>query len=647
MNRAQGLLGRAAGPLVLLALLTAAPAPAAATPSGPPTADVMAVKVVPTAGRTEVVIDVRRGDVQVSDFLLSSPNRLVLDLSPARLVAPVLRYDGVNRGGIRNVRFGQFRSDTVRIVLDLDSAVDYQISQDSAGVHVMLATGGSFDAWPVGSRLASGVVYAPDTAAPRPPAPEMQTAAAPPADTQASPAPAPVAAPAPVRAPPAARRPDALRGIGHDPSEVQTSSQPSISVTFDHASMEEVVATFAGFSGRSIILGANIQGTVTAEIRNQPWDIAFYAILASQGLAATEEPGGIIRVDSRAMLASQDSTEPLRTHQVRIRYARASALETSIHSILSPKGKVVADTTTNSLIVTELASRIAQVDSFIQTLDVHIPEVAIQASIVFVDKTDIEDLGLQYDLGTTSQFFNKLIQRPNLATDPTGATPYDPSQTVVNLGGNAVAAIANADAVLADGNPALQVVYSTVIGNFALSTFLQALQQVQLDDVEARPQTTVIDNREAEIFVGELTPIRVVDASSNGAGGTALASVRTQQTGIILRVTPHVVLQSREVLMELYAERSSVQPSPVSEIGAVFNTQRGQTELLVRDGETAVIGGLTVTEVTVVKSGIPFLVDLPVVGSLFGFRSSREERRDLLILVTPHIVDDATGGPNP
>jgi type IV pilus assembly protein PilQ len=91
--------------------------------------------------------------------------------------------------------------------------------------------------------------------------------------------------------------------------------------------------------------------------------------------------------------------------------------------------------------------------------------------------------------------------------------------------------------------------------------------------------------------------------------------------------------------MELHAERSAVQPAPV-DIGFTFQTQQADNQILVGDGETAVIGGLTVTEVTVTKSGIPFLVDLPILGKLFGFTSQSENRRDLLILVTPHIIDD-------
>jgi type IV pilus assembly protein PilQ len=192
----------------------------------------------------------------------------------------------------------------------------------------------------------------------------------------------------------------------------------------------------------------------------------------------------------------------------------------------------------------------------VRTLDVRTAQVAIQAKIIFVDRTDLENLGLRYDLGTSNQFYNQLIQRPNYVKDATGATLYDASQVVIDVGGNAVAAVANAQAKFADAS-ALQLVYSTVIGNFSLSTFLEALQQVQLADVQAEPQLTAVDNQLATIFVGERTPVRTIDASAQGGGGSGGTAVRAMTqlvpTGIVLRVTPHVVQGRREVMMEIHA----------------------------------------------------------------------------------------------
>ena len=609
-----------------LSLAAAAAPRLAAVPSVPPPhagpGDVTAVSVLPSPGRAEVLIDVQ-GTVRVSDFVLRDPARLVLDLVGAHLVAPTIQYDGVARGGIRDVRYSQFRPDVVRVVVELDEARDYQVNQDSSGVHVAFAATQLFAAW-----SSDGARSAP---APLPAAIPAR-ATAPAAD---APAPAPRATPS-----------DVENAVMAGSARV-ASQQPRISVTFDRASIQEVVANFAAFSGRSIITGKDISGTVTAEIKDQPWDLAFNAILAGQGLAATELPGGIIRVDSRSNLAAQDSTEGLATTIVKVNYARASVLAPSVTPMLSRRGKVAPDTTTNSLIVTDIASQIDTIAQFIHLLDQRTPQVAIQAKIIFVDRTELEELGMRYDLGTSSQFFNTLIARPN-PQDTTGNTPYDPTRQplVVNIGGNAVAAVANASAQFQE-NPALSLVYSTVIGNFALSSFLQALQSVQLSDVQAEPQVTVADNRQANIFVGERTPIRQIDVASagaTGAGGVARATTQLQPTGIELKVTPHVVIGTREVLMELHAENSSLQASTIAEAGFVFASQEGTTQLLVRDGETAVIGGLTVTNVTVAKQGIPFLVDLPVLGRLFGFRTSQEERRDLLILVTPHIIDDLSAG---
>jgi len=580
--------------------------------------DVTAVSVMPAPGKAELVIDVQ-GAVRVADFVLRDPVRVVLDLVGAHLVAPTIQYDGVERAGIRNVRYSQFSPDVVRVVVDLTQPRAYQVHQDSAGVHVAFAAGAPFAVWSSdGARRETAPL--PVAIRPTPPSPR--------ADTD-FPAPAPAAAPAP--------RDSAVV------SPRQT-GQPRISVTFDRASIQDVIANFAFFSGRSIITGKDITGTVTAEIKDQPWDVAFNAILAGQGLAAIELPGGIIRVDSRQNLVTQDSLEGVSTAIVKVNYARASSLAPSVASMVSHRGKAVPDTTTNSIIVTDVSSRLDTVAQFIKALDVRTPQVAIQAKIIFVHRTDLEELGLRYDLGTSTQFFNTLIARPN-PSDTTGNTPYDPTKTplVVNLGGNAVAAVANASAQLTQ-SPALSLVYSTVIGNFALSSFLEALQSVQLADVQAEPQVTVADNRQAELFVGQRTPIRQIDVSavSAGAGAPARATTQLVETGIKLTVTPHVVSGTREVLMELHAENSGLQASTIAEAGFVFTTQQGTTQLLVRDGETAVIGGLTVTQVTVAKSGIPFLVDLPVLGRLFGFRTSQEDRQDLLILVTPHIIDDLT-----
>ena len=343
--------------------------------------------------------------------------------------------------------------------------------------------------------------------------------------------------------------------------------------------------------------------------------------------------GGIIRVDTPSALASLDSLEPLETSVVRINYAKAKDLTKSVEgSLTKGRGKVIADDNSNSLILTDTRSRIGQLTEFVRGLDIRTPQVSIKAKLVFVDRTDIEELGLKYDLGNQNQFFNKVVQR---CCDPTTGENYKPDVNVVDLGGNALSGIGNATGTVVGS--AIDLVFSTALGGFTLTSFLSALERADLSDIQAEPVITTLDNRKADILVGEETPVRVVDASSSG---DAKASVIFKETGIRLTVTPHVT-SNRQIAMELHTERSSIQPLAAADLGFVFQTQRAENQLLVNDGETAVIGGLTVTAVTNTRSGIPLFSGLPIIGKLFSFSRNEENRRDLIILVTPRIIDDA------
>jgi type IV pilus assembly protein PilQ len=573
-----------------------------ATPArgeGPGSGEVTAVSLAPSAGKAEVVIAVR-GAVDVRDFVLASPDRLVLDVVGARLsdAAPAV-YDGVKRGGVLNLRYSQFRPDVVRIVIDLDAPKAYEVTRQGESIRIAFGSEQGFQAWT--STAAHQALVAEE-------------------------------APAAVQ-PVATRRPE-VSTLSRARAVAVGREEPRITVTWERASIADVVAGFAAFSGRTIILGKDVKGEVTAEVKNQPWPMAFQAILASQGLSAQEMSGGIIRVDAPGVLSALDSLEPLETSIVRINYAHAGSLEKTVESILTKgRGRVVADTGSNSLIITDTRSRVQNVTDFVRGLDVRTPQLSIQAKIIFVDRTDIEQLGIKYDLGDRNQFFNKLVQRRN----PEDGAPFDRNVNVINLGGNSVAAVGNADASITGS--ALDLIYSTSIGGFSLTTFLSALETSQLADIQAEPVISTLDNRQADILVGQETPVRVIDASSSGASGTARANVQFKETGIRLTVTPHVT-NNRQILMQLHTERSAIQLLPEADLGFVFAKQKADNQLLVNDGETAVIGGLTVTEVNKTRNGIPLLSGLPIVGKLFSFSKEEESRRDLIILVTPRITDD-------
>ena len=678
--------------------------PAAALLFLPSAATVHTVSVLPSSGKTEVVIGVDHA-VDVQDFTLDGPARVVVDLKGATLEMSHRGYDKVARGGITNIRYSQFRPNVVRVVIQLDAKHPYEIKRGEGQIRVAV-TGGKTDdysSWSSSSRN-THYVATPTSTTSKPAALTVSTPAAPPAATVVQTRVA--AAPAPVHTTPAvvsqvesttpqvdaedytapAAEP-AVRRLGstYDKpvalfSQAQQSQQPPITVTFQDTDIRDVIASFASFSGRTIVVGKDVNGTVTAEIRNQPWDVALRAILQGQGLAASEDAiSGIITVDSYANILNRQASEPLQTQLVSINYARAHMLVPTIQQLLqkdcpqiqssgnvasnarptcAARGLVAADSTTNTLIITETASRLADVLQYVRNLDVRTPQVGIKAKIIFVNRTNIEDIGLSYDLGTgTDQFFSQLVKRPDPATlkpiDTNGdgvpdalggGTPFNGDRIL--LGGNALSAIANANARVI--NPALSVVFSTALGKFQLTSFLDALQEVRLADLQAEPSIVTLDNRQASIQVGQEIPIRVLDANTANLGGATAsavprATVQMKQVGIILTVTPHIT-NNRQILLLLHAENSDAQLA-ASDVGFIFGKQSGDTQLLVGDGETAVIGGLTVTQTTQSKSGIPLLVDLPIIGRLFGETRTSDEKRDLLILVTPHIIDD--GAPIP
>jgi type IV pilus assembly protein PilQ len=678
--------------------------PAAALLFVPSAATVHSVSVVPSSGKTEVVIGVNAA-VEVQDFALDAPARVVVDLKGATLAMSHRRYDRIARGGITNIRYSQFRPNVVRVVIEMDAKHPYDVKRSDGEVRIAVTGGKTADYTSWSSGRKTRYVAAPSaparTVATRTVATQTVAQAADVARKPAYTAPTPVQTTPKVvsqvestashveaeeyTAPTDLTPAPAIATSRHDKpvslfSPAQQSQQPPITVTFQDTDIRDVIASFAAFSGRTIVVGKDVTGTVTAEIRNQPWDVALRAILSGQGLAASEDAiSGIITVDSYANILNRQASEPLQTQLISINYARAHMLVPTIQQLLQKdcptipssgnvvsqarpqcvaRGLVAADSTTNTLIITETASRLADVLQYVRNLDVRTPQVGIKAKIIFVNRTNIEDIGLSYDLGTgTDQFFSQLIKRPDPATlrpiDTNGdgvpdalggGTPFSGDRIL--LGGNALSAIANANARVI--NPALSVVFSTALGKFQLTSFLDALQEVRLADLQAEPSIVTLDNRQASIQVGQEIPIRVLDANTANIAGAApgaqpRATVQMKQVGIILTVTPHIT-NNRQILLLLHAENSDAQLA-ASDVGFIFGKQSGDTQLLVGDGETAVIGGLTVTQTTQSKSGIPLLVDLPIIGRLFGQTRTSDEKRDLLILVTPHIIDD--GAPIP
>jgi len=660
--------------LVAFGAVGARPAAGAAKPT-PNDATVISLSVVPRTGRADVVVRVE-GSVSFKHFTLAKPDKIVVDLAGATLGLPDGdAYDGVSRGGITRIRYSQFTKTVVRVVLTLDAPRAYTVTNENGGLRISIdgASAGAFEPWAVGDRSAdkSDALARVETPKKR----EAETPATAPVATSttttatttaavlaAAPAMVPVPTPAPALAP-------VFSKPGTDPTtsafkvvNTQASQEPTFTWSWENAPISDVLAMFASYSRRTILPSKNVSGNVTANIINQPWDVALRAVMNANGYDITVDDRGIIIVDTFEAIAARQSTIPLQTRTVRLNYSRAMGVkdmvtarltrvcpmtaqaaaaqvatggqqQPGVQSVTCPaRGIVTADTITNAVSITDIPAALPELEAYARSLDLRQPQVNIKAKIILVDRSTLEGLGLRYDLGSQQQFFNDIIPR----LDSTGKPRTDAGQ--IALGGNAVSAIANASARVPGA--ALQLVYSTAMGNYDFTTFLEALQTNTLLDVQAEPSTTVLNNRTANLTAGTQVPIRVVDAGS-AAGNTSnapRAQVNMQQTGIILTVTPQITA-NHQVQMKIHVENSDVQ-FQANDVGAVFPTQKVDNEVLVADGETAVMGGLTQTTVSVSRSGIPILVDLPIIGRLFGVTNRNETKRDLLILITPHIIDD-------
>ena len=582
--------------VIALMLALSGPTAEAASPgAGPraPDSQITALSVAPAASRTEFVIRFD-GDATARDFMMDD-GRLVIDLIGATQPAAFERE--LNRGGLLRVRLAQYQPGVVRVVLVLAGPVEYRLATESGQVRVSFENpAGSFQPWSTALSPATTVPAAPATS------------------------PAPARAPTPVQQP--------------------QQRQAPISVTFDAEPVKNVIAVFAEFADTTILPGPDVATkTITATVNNLPWDVALRTILEANGMILRPLAGGVLLVNDASKVAERIMTEPPVTQQFPIQYVSADSIKDAVLSIMGEGGSVGVNRTANALIVTGTQESLERVRTILPQMDVRAPQVDIEAKIAFIDRTNLEALGLAYDLkdsqgtqltGLATNYFNA---NGNGIFEPSEATEDD----VIMLGGNSIAAIGNADSRVR--NPALQLAMTLLLGRHSLVTFLEALQSVSLTDIQAKPMIRTMDHRKANIQVGESTPIRVIDAGAVQGGLQApRATVQFRETGVILTVTPHIT--GNQVVMELRAERSNVGALLESDLGVTFQTQLAETQVIIEDGQTIVIGGLTITEKTKSRSGIPLLMDLPVIGSLFRVDNDRENKRDLLVMVTPHIVRD-------
>jgi type IV pilus assembly protein PilQ len=416
-----------------------------------------------------------------------------------------------------------------------------------------------------------------------------------------------------------------------------------ISLDFKDADLQNVFRIIAEVSNLNIITSDDVKGKVTLRLINVPWDQALDLVLQAKALGARQEgnvvriaPLSALRTEERARLDAQKEVEKLKvsleavTVTLPVSYTKAADLQPKIKDLLSEGGKIQIDDRTNTIVIRDLQRNVEEARALIAKLDTATPQVLIEARIVEVDTSFSRELGVQW--GGSWNNGNRTKIGASGIQDSTGA--FLPGEPVTNSGLTPFAATTPAPnfAVNLPARFGLGsgggISFGILRDNLRLDLSLSALEASNKGRVISSPKVITIDNKEATIEQGTQIPYSTVSAS-----GTNTQFV---DATLSLKVTPHITPDGG-VIMKLEAKNDSQ-----GEVGAsgqpAINKKKATTEVLVRDGETAVIGGILQISRREIETGIPWLSKIPVLGYLFRNENTNATNRELLIFITPKIL---------
>ncbi|MDH5544865.1 MAG: type IV pilus secretin PilQ [Gammaproteobacteria bacterium] len=424
-----------------------------------------------------------------------------------------------------------------------------------------------------------------------------------------------------------------------------------LSLNFQDIEVRAVLQLLADFSGLNIVVSDSVQGNITLRLKNTPWDQALDIILKTKALAMRQNgnvilvaPGEEISERERLELEAQKQiTElaPLRSELIQINYAKGSELADIIKSdkntLLSDRGNITVDERTNTLLVRDTVEHIDEIRKLVSSLDIPIRQVLIESRIVIADDKFARDLGTRFGtrvnqgLGNGGDRVMLGGSTESLGLNPgTGASDFIPSPGN-NLANDSHFNV-NLPAVVSKGTPA-SFALGLLSGTKLLDLELSALQAEGRGELVSSPRVITSNQRKAVIEQGTEIPYR--ESSSSGATTTSF-----RKAVMSLEVTPQITPDDR-IILDVRVSKDSVSSEVKGEGGApAIDTNEVITQVLVDNGETVVLGGIYEQNKTVTMSKVPFLGDIPMLGWLFRSKSEINNKRELLIFVTPKILKE-------
>lgn len=444
-------------------------------------------------------------------------------------------------------------------------------------------------------------------------------------------------------------------------------SGQKLSLNFQDIDVRSVLQLIADFTNLNLVASDSVNGKITIRLQNVPWDQALDIILKTKGLDK-RRTGNVIMVAPTAEIAAREKLEaqanmqtdqlsPLQTEYIQLSYAKVKdiqnlitsgtnngpsgsgfgnqpvgAADSNVGSLLSSRGTVSVDPRTNTLIIQDTAKKIDEIRNMIAKLDVPVKQVMIEARIVRATNDFSRELGVKWGVlsqgvtnnnsllvgGTETTLWN--LREPKLDSS-TGVYTYTidrPDNLSVDLG------------VSKMSNPASLALGLISLSDVMLDLELSALQADGQGEVIATPKVLTGDKQKARVAAGTQIPYQ--NATSSGATAVQFANAE-----LSLEVTPNITADGR-IGMEL--QINSDAPGSVLPGGVAINTNRVATNVLVNDGETVVLGGIFQNQTGNTVTKVPLLGDLPLVGSLFRNTYKEDKKQELLIFVTPRLVND-------
>jgi len=385
-------------------------------------------------------------------------------------------------------------------------------------------------------------------------------------------------------------------------SSSQEVSLPRMNYTVTGANVRTVFHGLAKTSGVDIVLSEQVSGKVSLNVTNKTWQEIVSIICKIQNLKAIKESGYIYivsnteytqqQLDAASAQSVEDKTSPLIREIIPLSNISAAEIITTVQPLLSERGKITTSEHNNALIIFETQENLKEIKKTIYKLDIETVQIAISCKIIEVSSGETENLGVHWG------FINSEagVEGAHLSSD------------------NIVAG-------------ALERVSYGILTPERFSVALEYLFSENKGEVVAQPSITTLDNKEAKIFMGQQIPLVTLDEAGNNV-------VTYVDAGTELTVTPHVTGEGR-ILLSLSPKKKSY---TLDAALPIINEQSAETNVVVSDGETVVIAGLTSNEEQNVEGGIPLLKDIPLIGNIFKRSEKRKVNKDLIIFVTPHII---------